>query len=124
MRVGFWMALAAVLLIAGFVFGRGLVSPDGGDVGVTEVTIDGYEYGFDPHELVINRGDTVRIVFRNTGAFVHDWVIPDWNVATPIIAGGEEAVVEFRAERAGTVRFVCTVPGHDELGMNGTLTVR
>lgn len=124
MRAGLWIALAAVLLIAGLVFGRGLFSPGGDTVGVTEITVEGYEYGFDPDELFVNQGDTVRIVFRNTGAVAHDLAIPDWDVRTPIIIADDEAVVEFRAERVGSFRIICTVPGHNELGMNGTLVVR
>lgn len=92
--------------------------------GVTEMTIEGFEYGFDPEEFEMNRGDTVRIIFRNTGILAHDWAIPEWNLRTPEIAPGEEATIEFTAEKTGSIRFICTVPGHEQLGMVGTLHVR
>lgn len=95
-----------------------------GAAGVTEITIEGFEYGFDPEEFSINRGDTVRVIFRNTGILAHDWAIPDWNITTPEIAGGQEATLEFKAEQMGSIRFICTVPGHETLGMWGTLEVR
>lgn len=95
-----------------------------GAAGVTELTVEGFEYGFDPDEITINQGDTVRIVFRNTGILAHDWAIPDWNLRTPEIDGGQEATIEFTADKMGDIRFICTVPGHEALGMVGTLHVR
>src|SRR5690625_622212 len=61
-----------------------------GAAGVTEITVEGFEYEFDPEEITINRGDTVRIVFRNTGILAHDWAVPDWDLRTPEIDGGDE----------------------------------
>ena len=38
--------------------------------------------------------------------------------------GGEQETVTFTAPAAGTYTFLCTVPGHYDTGMSGTLTVR
>jgi uncharacterized cupredoxin-like copper-binding protein len=32
--------------------------------------------------------------------------------------------VRFLADRPGTYRFLCTVPGHADAGMTGTLVIR
>ena len=122
MRAVIWAAVVIVLLLGALTYGRALLAPTE-PVGVRELTVQGFEYGFDPAELTIHRGEAVRLLFRNTGTIEHDLTIPDWDAATPILAPGEEAVVEFQARRSGTFRFLCTVPGHNELGMNGTLRV-
>lgn len=119
-RFALWIVLA--LLLVGCGGGGGAKAK--GEAGATEITVEGFEYGYDPDGLTINRGDTVRIIFRNTGVLAHDWAIPDWNLRTPEIDPGEEATIEFKAEQAGPIQFICTVPGHEALGMVGTLEVR
>lgn len=122
MRAVIWVALAIVLLVGALTYGRALLRPME-PAAVRELTVEGFEYGFKPGELTFNRGDTVRVVFRNIGTIEHDWTIPDWDVSTPVVDPGEEATVEFTVREAGAFRFICTVPGHNELGMNGTLRV-
>lgn len=122
-RIALWFLLVVVLVGCGGGAG-GPGAKARGAAGVTELTVEGFEYGFDPEEITINRGDTVRIIFRNTGILGHDWAVPDWNITTPEIDGGEEATLEFKADRTGSIRFICTVPGHEQLGMRGTLHVR
>jgi uncharacterized cupredoxin-like copper-binding protein len=39
-------------------------------------------------------------------------------------APGETAVLEFTPTQPGTYEFFCTVPGHKEAGMVGTLIVK
>ena len=125
MRAVFWVAVVVVLLILALTYGRALLAPTDPTepAGVRELTVQGFEYGFDPAELTIHRGETVRLLFRNTGTIDHDLTIPDWDAATPVLAPGEEAVVEVQARRSGAFRFLCSVPGHNELGMNGTIRV-
>ncbi|MBO8142425.1 MAG: cupredoxin domain-containing protein [Firmicutes bacterium] len=123
MRTTVWLALAAVVVVGGLVLARSM-QDRGAPAAITEITVEGTEYAFDPEEITVNRGDTVKIVFRNTGTIEHDWSIPDWDVGTAVVAPGQEATLEFQARRAGSIQFVCTVPGHRELGMVGTLQVR
>ena len=42
---------------------------------------------------------------------------------TGTIAAGGHATLDVPALDAGTYDVLCTVPGHDQLGMKGTLTV-
>ena len=39
-------------------------------------------------------------------------------------AGGQSATLEFTPSKPGTYEFWCTVSGHKEAGMNGTLVVQ
>lgn len=91
---------------------------------VKEFTIEGLDdFSFSPNEISVNEGDTVRIRFVNSGEMPHDLVINELGVATDVLQGGEEEVIEFVADRAGTFEFHCSVGQHREFGMFGTLIV-
>lgn len=90
---------------------------------VKEFMVTGKDYSFSPSVLTANVGDTIRIVFRNTGGF-HDLKIDEFNVATKKLGTGGEDTVEFVANKAGSFEFYCSVGGHRQMGMKGTLTVR
>lgn len=120
-RTLLWGGLALLVLV-GILLGRSLMAP--AKPGVVAQTIEGSEYRFDPEELRVNVGETVRITFRNVGILEHDWSVPDLDVTTATINAGQEATVEFRPQRRGTYEMICTVPGHRELGMRGTLIVQ
>lgn len=89
---------------------------------VKEFTVTGSNYAFVPTTLTVKKGDTVKIVFKNSGGF-HDFVIDEFNVSSGRINGGEETAFEFVADRAGTFEYYCSVGTHRAMGMKGTLTV-
>lgn len=68
----------------------------------------------------------VTVDFKNPQALTHDVKIEDPQGeevgGTELIASGEDsATVELKP---GTYTFFCSVPGHREAGMEGTLTVK
>ncbi len=92
-------------------------------VGATkEFTVVGQNFSFAPSILNVNVGDKVKIIFKNTDGF-HDFHIDEFNVATPRISAGQQAVVEFTADKAGSYEFYCSVGNHRAMGMKGTLMV-
>lgn len=120
-RAILWGGLV-VLAVVAVLLGRSMMAP--AKPGVSAVTVEGTEYRFDPEELRVNAGETVRITFRNTGVIEHDWSVPELEVGTSTVPAGQEATVEFRPRQRGTFEIICTVPGHKELGMTGTLIVQ
>lgn len=74
--------------------------------------------------LTANVGDTVRITLINGDPIVHNLAITEFNVATgDLIADEETVTVEFIATMPGDFIYFCSIVGHREIGMFGTLRV-
>lgn len=91
--------------------------------GVKEFTVTGSNFSFDPKEIKVKKGDTVKVTFKNADG-MHDFVIDELNVKTKQIKGGEEETVEFVADQAGTFEYYCSVGQHRQNGMVGKLIVQ
>jgi uncharacterized cupredoxin-like copper-binding protein len=68
----------------------------------------------------------ISVEFENPQSLSHDVAIEDSSGeevgATELVAGGK-TVATIGNLKPGTYTFYCTVPGHREAGMEGTLTV-
>ncbi len=53
----------------------------------------------------------------------HDVTIDEFGVHVHLHEPGDQDVATFTVDRAGTFTFYCSVPGHQALGMEGTLRV-
>jgi nitrite reductase (NO-forming) len=85
------------------------------------ITIEAVDVAWNPDTATIPADTDVTITVPNTGAVVHTFVIEEADVRIEIEPGGTvEVVVNLPA---GTYTFICDVPGHEEAGMIGTLTV-
>lgn len=89
---------------------------------VKEITVQNDRLSYVQSEIRVNRGDTIRLTFENTGGR-HDWVLDEFDAATEVINGGESETIEFTADEAGEFEFYCSVPGHRQAGMWGTFVV-
>lgn len=89
---------------------------------VKTITVEGSNFKFMPSEIRVKKGDTVKIVFKNSGGF-HDFVIDEFNVRTKQIQGGSQETVQFVATKAGTFEYYCSVGEHRQMGMKGNLIV-
>ena len=75
-------------------------------------------------DLVVVAGDTVRITLENGDGMMHDLAIPDLHVQTATALSKESIVeVTFRPSESGSYVYFCTVSGHRQAGMEGTLIV-
>jgi len=94
------------------------LAPEAADV-ITVVARDLY---FDPKELVIPSEGTTIIRLEDDGVVVHNFTIDDLDVTTVAQPGGvsETTIVD---PPPGTYQFYCSVSGHRQAGMVGTLTV-
>jgi uncharacterized cupredoxin-like copper-binding protein/mono/diheme cytochrome c family protein len=87
-----------------------------------QYTVESHDIFFQPTELEIPADQDVKILLPNLGASPHDFSIDALgiNVALP---AGETKEVTINAPE-GEYEFYCSVPGHKEAGMVGTLIVR
>ncbi len=91
---------------------------------VRVITVDGSEFRFTPNEIKVNKGERVRVVFRNTGQLPHDFVIEGTSLRTRIIGPGETDVIEFTASETKTYTFYCSVGSHRQNGMEGMMAIQ
>lgn len=90
-------------------------------------TIEGDEFRFSPSNISAARGATVELTFKNVGRVPHNYVVDELGLATKTIGGGKTDVVTFTApDSAGAITYAsyCSVPGHREAGMAGTIEIK
>jgi plastocyanin len=90
---------------------------------VKEFTVDGSNYQFSPTTLTVNKGDNVKIIFKDDDG-MHNLAIEGYNVTTSTIKAGSDSSVSFVADKTGNFTYYCSVGNHREKGMVGTLTVQ
>jgi len=100
------------------------------------------EYRFVPEVIEVRKGQTVRILVKNTDGTLHEMVLgtahhlaehaklmkrfPNMEHASPYMAHADEgqtAEMIWKFTKAGKFEFGCLIPGHFEAGMKGVLIV-
>jgi uncharacterized cupredoxin-like copper-binding protein len=103
------------------------------------ITMDADEFNYLPNSLTIKKGEKVTIILSNVGEVEHDIEImtekvqiysssnehdhQDGNIVHIHVAPKSKGKVVFTALEEGTFVFKCTIPGHDEAGMKGTIKI-
>ena len=88
--------------------------------GLPPVTTPGFK--FEQTQLTAKAGETVALRLENTHNAPHSFDVDALNVHVPA-APGTQRLILFMPTTPGTHTFYCAVPGHRELGMEGTLIV-
>jgi len=115
---------------------------------IQDVSLTATDIAYDATRLVLPVNQPVRLALENEGVLEHDFTIREiavadvhapaeseaddhamsedvhdlaLHVAAP--ANGGQAVLEFTPTEAGEYEYYCTVSGHKEAGMVGTLVV-
>ena len=97
---------------------------------------------FTPAELTVKRGETIRVVAKNSGKQMHEIVLgsirelkehaemmrkhPGMEHDEPYmahVAPGKTETIIWQFTKAGEFHFGCLVPGHFEAGMVGRINV-
>jgi|SRR5579859_1063795 len=116
------------------------------------ITVEAQGMHYQPAQLEVTAGQPVEITFNNRDSVDHDFSVMEFPLVngTPVAAGspvpghdmggmsgmgdvpalhmaaamGTTSTLEFTASKPGPYQFYCTVPGHKEAGMVGTLVVK
>lgn len=91
--------------------------------GTRTVTIESTEFGFSPDMISLTQGEEVSLRLVNAGVVEHNIDIPSLGVLVTARAGEtvETSFVVPGPDLAGDFR--CSLPGHTEAGMAGTITI-
>jgi nitrite reductase (NO-forming) len=79
------------------------------------------DLGFQPTNLSVDAPGTYAVSLRNTGTIVHNITFPD---GTAISADAGQTATGTIVVPAEGISFLCSIPGHAEAGMKGTVTVK
>ncbi|MBK6619136.1 MAG: cupredoxin family protein [Nitrosomonas sp.] len=105
------------------------------------INIEAYEYRFEPSELNVKQGETIRLIVSNSGKRRHEFILDtlehlkehakmmrshsgmqhnDPNQVT--LYPGEQKELIWQFTSAGVLHFACPIPGHFT-GMRGKIFV-
>ena len=92
--------------------------------GVSKLTVTGVDFKFEPNTLQVQAGKPVDVVFQNQSASSpHTFTIPSLGFEVKAGPGGADSGT-LKGLKPGTYQFICSIPGHAQLGMKGTLVVK
>jgi FtsP/CotA-like multicopper oxidase with cupredoxin domain/plastocyanin len=121
-------ALIALMLVAAACTGDGGTDADDGADGLAApvtLAVSLTEFAIAPGVIHAPAGQALSFAVTNDGSAPHTFAVDTGNgvVETPEIQPGETGSLDVPALEAGDYRTLCTVPGHEGLGMVGTLMV-
>jgi plastocyanin len=93
------------------------------DASATRLQVTARSVAFSPADLRIRAGRTIVLEFRNDDPVFHDWSVAGLANVDANARPGQTQRIRFRIDQPGTYRIECTVAGHAEAGMVGTLIV-
>jgi nitrite reductase (NO-forming) len=74
--------------------------------------------------LTAAEGQVVELTLINGEGAEHDIVFPDQSARSPRVTGkGASTTMAFRADKTGDFTYFCSVPGHQQAGMQGQFVV-
>jgi plastocyanin len=90
------------------------------DAGIEIEAMD--SMSFSESELSLAPGDSITMV--NSGFLEHDFTVDDLGIHEVTPANGDTVTITIPEDAApGDYEFYCSVPGHAQAGMKGTLTI-
>ena len=124
-----------------------LAACSGGSSGPNEIVVKAEALKFSPATIEVTAGQPVKLTFENADSLDHDLSIMEFPMANMgataepmaghdmsnmteepelhiVAVMGATSSFEFTPTKPGTYEFFCTVAGHKEAGMKGTLVVK
>ncbi|MBI2028932.1 cupredoxin domain-containing protein [Candidatus Gottesmanbacteria bacterium] len=86
------------------------------------INIEAGSFYYKPNKITVKKGDTVKVVINSMDK-MHDFVVDELNMRTPIVQAGDTGEATFVADSTGEYEFYCSIGTHRQQGMVGTLIV-
>jgi plastocyanin/mono/diheme cytochrome c family protein len=105
----------------------GATASEGDAAGASEsgqaaVTLEAQDIAWSQTELTVKPGDTIEMT--NTGQLPHDFTVDELGIQEATPTNGDTVTITIPEDaEAGEFEFYCSVPGHKEAGMVGTLII-
>jgi uncharacterized cupredoxin-like copper-binding protein len=137
------LRLCGVLGLLGGLVACGAVAPATPTLEPVTLTLSASDIAFSLYTLEVMAGQPVKLIYKNEGQLDHDFSVAEIAVQDVSstgghhhqhgadlpalhlgVAPGETGILRFTPTAAGTYTFECTIEGHKEAGMAGTLVVK
>ena len=89
---------------------------------ITKLDVTAKEFAFSPAKLTMDKPGQLMVNLTNAGVVEHDVTITGITGKAYAAPGGKGSAT-FELPKAGTYQVICSIPGHKEAGMLGTLVV-
>ncbi len=84
------------------------------------IDVKAFDLGFTPNQLTVDKAGRYAVTLTNTGQVPHDITFPTGETAQA--PAGGSATVEVDVPEGG-ITFLCSIPGHAQAGMQGSISV-
>lgn len=85
-----------------------------------KLAIEAFDLGFKPATLAVPAAGSYEVTFTNTGSTLHDLTFAD---GTKLTAEAGKTTTGTVTVPAAGITFLCSVPGHSDAGMKGSISV-
>ncbi|HEX5827314.1 MAG TPA: multicopper oxidase domain-containing protein, partial [Candidatus Limnocylindrales bacterium] len=90
------------------------------EAAATVLAFEAFDLGFTPASVTVPAAGTYEVTLKNTGSIIHDITFPDGTVIAAEAGQTATGTVTVPAEG---LSFICSIPGHADGGMTGTIMV-
>ena len=84
------------------------------------IDVKAFDLGFTPNQLTVPTPGRYAVTLTNTGQIPHDITFASGETAQAPAGGSATVDVDVPA---GGLSFICSIPGHEQAGMHGTVAV-
>lgn len=90
--------------------------------GARTVDVEASNFHFAPGRIEVGKGEEIALALTSEDG-PHDFAV-DGLGRVADVSGGGTTTERLRIDKAGTYTFFCTIPGHRDGGMEGSLVVK
>ena len=127
MRRALFVFAAPVVLLFGSACAPAAAPAAGAALAPNQFTVVGTDdFRMNPSTLTVRAGQPLEVTFQNSGEIRHDFTAQQ-GLSKPVTIledGSASGTATITYNKPGTYKFFCSQPGHDQLGMHGTITVQ